>query len=127
MADARSATETGVTRERVEAWLEPKLREAPPRLAEAVRRCLGRVEPEREPTTLSGWLAEAAVQEFGRVEAGRGGDREEALRLLAADASLTYAFEAAAERGEDLGRLADEWGAGGRLGRELAVRRQGKP
>lgn len=126
MADPRGGDGPGVGREEAEAWLEPRLREAPPRLADAVRRCLERAEPDEPPAGLSGWLARAAVQEFGRVRAGRAGDRSEAVRLLAADASLTFAFEAAADRGEDLGRLAEEWGAAGRLGRELAARRRGE-
>lgn len=126
MADAPGPDRSAVDREQAEAWLEPRLREAPPRLADAVRECLERAAPEEEPRALSGWLAHAALEEFGRVEAGRSGDREQALRLLAADASLTFAFEAAAERGEELGRLADEWGPSGRLGRELAGRRRGR-
>ena len=125
MADGTGPDRSAVDREQAEAWLEPRLRGAPPRLADAVRRCLGRVAPGEEPGGLSGWLAHAALEEFGRVEAGRAGDRDEALRLLAADASLTFAFEAAAERGEDLGRLADEWGPAGRIGAELAARRRG--
>lgn len=119
------AEEPAAGRARVEAWLEPRLREAPPRLAKAVRECLHRAEPDDPPAELSGWLAHAAAQELGRVRAGRAGDRDEALRLLAADASLTFAFEAAAERGEDLGRVAEEWGVAGRLGRELAARSRG--
>ena len=64
-----------------------------------------------------------------KVESGRYTSASEvvreALRLLAADASLTFAFQAAAEEGEDLARVADEWGASGRLGRELAARVRG--
>lgn len=126
MADTGGADGSGVDREEAVDWLEPRLRDAPPRLAEVVRECLERVEMDGSPGGLSGWLARAARQEFGRVEAGRTGDREEALRLLAADASLTLAFEAAAEEGEDLTRVADEWGASGRLGRELAARSRGQ-
>lgn len=125
MADASGAEGPRVDRRDAEAWLEPRLREAPPRLAEAVRGCLERMEPDGAPKALSGLLARAALQELGRVEAGRTGDREEALRLLAADASLTFAFEAAAEEGEELARVADEWGAPGRLGRWLAERVRG--
>ena len=121
MADAGGADGPGVDREDAEAWLESRLRDAPPRLAEAVRGCLERAEIDGDATALSGWLARAALQ-----ESGRRGDREEALRLLAADASLTFAFEAAAEGDEDLARVADEWGASGRLGRELAARMRGK-
>mgnify|MGYP006287327469 CR=1 FL=1 len=126
MADADGAGGPAVDRQDAEAWLEPRLRDAPPRLAEAVRECLDRVEPGEAPEALSEWLARAALEQFGRVEAGRTGDREEALRLLAADASLTFAFQAAAEEGEELARVADEWGASGRLGRELAERVRGK-
>lgn len=64
-------------------------------------------------------LAEAALVLYGRVLAGSGG-REDALPLLAADALLTHAFEAQAELAPDgIARLADCWGASGRLG-ELA-------
>lgn len=124
MAEEREAEGRAAEREQAEAWLEPRLRDAPPRLADAVRRCLARAEPEEPPEGVSGWLAHAALGELGRVEAGRTGDRGEAIRLLAADASLTFAYEAAAERNEDLGRLAREWGPAGRLGRELAARRR---
>lgn len=126
MADTGGADGSGVERDDAVAWLEPRLRDAPPPLAEAVRECLERVEVDALPSGLSGWLARAARQEFGRVEAGRTGDREEALRLLAADASLTLAFEAAAGEGGDLTRVADEWGTSGRLGRDLAARSRGQ-
>lgn len=125
MADRGTGDAGGAGRREAMAWLEPRLRDAPSRLAETVRECLERVEPEGELEGIPGWLAHAALAEFGRVRAGRTGDRAEALRLLAADASLTFAFEAAAERGDDLGRLAREWGAAGRLGRELAARVRG--
>lgn len=127
MADGPGEEPAAGGRERAAAWLEPKLRDAPDRLAEAVRRCLARAEPGESPEGVSGWLAHAAVEELDRVEADRSGDRGEALGLLAADAALTFAFEAAAERGEDLERLAREWGPAGRLGRELVARRREAP
>ena len=126
MAEADGTHGPGLDRHDAEDWLERRLRDAPPRLAEAVRGCLERAETDGASEGLSGWLARAALQEFGRVEAGRSGDREEALRLLAADASLTFAFEAAAEEDRDLARMADEWGPSGRLGRELAARMRGQ-
>lgn len=105
-------------------WLETRLADAPPRLSGAVLACLERADPPEPAETVSDWLAWAAVGEFGRVEAGRSGDRDQALRLLAADASLTFAFEAAAEGRRDLERLAGEFGPAGRLGREIAARRR---
>lgn len=114
----------GEGRREAAAWVEDRLREAPPRLAEAVRRCLSRAEPPESPRGVAGWLARAATEEFGRVEAGEPGDRREALRLLAADASLTLAFEAAAEGDRPVAELAREWGPAGRLGREIAARRR---
>lgn len=126
MAESRGAERPGIERRDVAAWLEPRLEDAPSRLAAAVRECVERAEPDGAPDGLSGWLASAALDQLGRVEAGRSGDREEALRLLAADASLTFAFEAAAEEGEDLPGVADAWGPSGRLGRELAARVRGR-
>lgn len=122
MADREAGDAGAAGRREAMEWLEPRLRDAPSQLAEAVRGCLERAEPDETPDGVPGWMAHAALGEFGRVRAGRTGDRDEALRLLAADASLTFAFEAAAERGDELGRLAREWGAEGRLGRKLAAR-----
>lgn len=101
-------------------WLEPRLAGVPPELAEAVRACLERISSVVSP----GWsvpetLGHAAVDAFHQVLAGSQG-REAAVRLLAADASLTYAFEAAAELGEDLEGLADRIGLRGRLGLGLS-------
>lgn len=117
---------SGVGREEAEEWVEARLEGAPPRLADAIRRALARASPDEPPDRLAEWLAHAALGELGRVEAGRTGDRGQALRLLAADASLTFAFEVAAERSEELGPLAREWGPAGRLGDELAARRRGQ-
>lgn len=64
-------------------------------------------------------LARAAVEEFERVGGGSA-DREAAVRLLAADACLTYAFEAAADLGADVPGLADAVGLQGRIGTRLA-------
>lgn len=126
MADAGTGR-AAVERRQAAEWLEARLRDVPPRLSEAVRRCLSRAEPPEPPEAVSVWLAWAALGEFGRVEAGRAGDRGQALRLLAADASLTLAFEAAAERDEPLERLTREWGPAGRLGRKIVARRREAP
>jgi hypothetical protein len=63
-------------------------------------------------------LARCALEELDRV-VDRPDDRDVAVRLLAADASLTWAFEAAAETGEDVARLADAVGLRGEIGRRL--------
>lgn len=122
-------------------WLAPRLERVPPRLADAVRACVRRsvedADPEAgadvasagdagsgpdgvladgpEPPSVPRLLARAAVAEFRRVPELRR-DREAAVRLLAADAILTYAFEAAAELGDDVVELADAVGLRGRMG-----------
>jgi hypothetical protein len=63
-------------------------------------------------------LATAALAGFEEVVGGSG-RRVEALRLLAADAALTYAFEAAAECGT-AAALAEWIGLRGELGARLA-------
>ncbi len=150
--------------EAVLSWLEPRLEEVPPELAEAVREVARRglealeaadaagsgagddgadddagdpapdpgpggmpagIEPDRpapeplpDPGSVPDTLAWLAVRELDRVgDAPQ--DREAAVRLLAADACLTWAFEAAAERDEDLEGLADRSGLRGRIGRLL--------
>lgn len=64
-------------------------------------------------------LAAAALATFERVMAGSQ-SRGDALRLLAADALLTYAFEASTELGRDPGELAERLGPAGLLGERLA-------
>lgn len=101
-------------------WLEPRLAGIPEELAEAVRACLERVSAGVAPAwSVPETLAHAAADAFERVASGSQG-REAALGLLAADASLTYAFEAAAELGADLQGLVDRIGLRGRLGRALS-------
>lgn len=121
----RGAGEDPGSRERAERWLDERLDDAPERLGELVRDLLRRADPEEAPEDVADWLAWAAYQEFLAVD---GSDREgdAAFRLLAADAALTYAFEAAADTGSDLEGLARRWGPAGRLGRELAARLEAK-
>lgn len=104
-------------------WLRPRLATAPPELAADI---LDLVEsaPDRDMTDPPRALANAALAGLDQV-AGGTGERHEALRLLAADAALTYAFEAAAERGR-AEELAAFVGLDGELGRRLA-RRAGRP
>ena len=105
----------------VENWLEPRLVGAPPELAEAVRGLVCEIEPGADKSQLGvpETLAAAAMLGFEGVLEQADPEREVALRLLAADAALTYAFEAAASLGQDVNQLALQIGARGELGRRL--------
>lgn len=73
-------------------WLDRRLIEVPPRLAEAIRDLMA---PWYKLPPISG-MTEAALRGFESV-VNNVGDRDSAIVLLAADALLTYAFEAAAD------------------------------
>jgi hypothetical protein len=105
-------------------WLEPRLRATPLELARDILGLLGAVEPVdlQDPPRA---LAAAAMAGLDEV-AGGAGDRAEALRLLAADAALTWAFEAAAEDGT-VAELAQAVGLPGQLGRRLALEPSTRP
>lgn len=116
-------------------WLEPRLEGAPPGLAAAIRE-LARSEQsgaavppfageggEPGARSIPAILAAAALRGFDEVLGEPASDhrpREAALRLLAADAALTYAFEAAADLELDVVGLADRVGPLGALGKRLA-------
>ncbi len=106
-----------------ERWLQPRIVALPPELAAAVSAAVARVASREGPVPDT--LAETALDELDAVVARRQ-DRAAALRLLAADALLTYAFEASVD--PELGgttalasRLAEEVGPAGRLGARLAA------
>lgn len=103
------------------AWLAPRLADVPEELAEAVRACVRRAELERPggEATVARLLAAAAVQEFDRVVELEQ-DRRAAIRLLAADASLTYAFEAASEAGPEEAPMPELSEVGERIAARLA-------
>lgn len=103
----------------VRRWLEPRLGRVPADLATAVRSAVDRALEKSASAPVSEVLARAAVWELDRVTGMEG--RDAALTLLAADASLTYAFEAAAEDGSDPTALADLVGLRGAIGRRLAA------
>lgn len=107
------------------AWLAARADEVPEVLTDAVDAALERAaRAEARPAhvrppsdSVPDFLAYTAVCELEGV-AREEHDRELAVRLLAADACLTWAFEAAAERGtgEELERLAEANGLRGRIG-----------
>jgi hypothetical protein len=101
-----------------ERWLEPRLVEVPPALAAAIRECVARVSRPVEPEEIPDFLAEAALNELDD-SLGKPQGRKGAIRLLAADAILTYAFEAATTLGTDARALADRMGMNGEIGRRL--------
>lgn len=93
-----------MTRGELLAWLDTR-RPAPPA---ALRERLERVADDA-PLPLPAHLAELGRALLARVASRPRGGRELALDLLAADAFVTYAFEAQAEDGiGDLARLAEE-------------------
>jgi len=82
-----------VTRTELLAWLDARRPAPPPTL----RAHLGRRAQDR-PDALPDHLADAGRVLLARVLARPEAGRELALDLLAADALVTYAFEAQAER-----------------------------
>lgn len=104
----------------LDGWLEPRLAEAPSELADAIRQLV--CEAGDESVDIPGRLGAAALRGFDDVLTETAADlrsRRAALRLLAADASLTYAFESAADLGLDVVDLADGLGPRGALGAML--------
>ena len=92
-------------------WLEDRLGQAPRDLLETMVSALPGTEP-----SVADELGRAAILLYARVAAGSG-EREDALPLLAADALLTHAFEAAAENGgeNEVEAIAGRWGVSGAL------------
>lgn len=107
-----------MTRERALAWLEDRLEGVHPELADAVRRCAAASPAPDRSASVADFLADAATAELETLAEGPQ-DRAAAVRLLAADAVLTYAFEAAAGEGGDPPALARRIGPNGALGRAL--------
>lgn len=115
-----------MTENRTGRWLRPRLQTAPPELRDDILELL-ETTPGLDLSDPVDALAMAALAGLEQVVRGRG-DRSEALRLLAADAALTYAFEAAAEAGRSA-ELAVRVGLEGELGSRLrkAALARGQP
>lgn len=106
-------------------WLESRLGDVPAELAGAMRAALGAAMRELTGTTAD-ILADAALAELDSVLASAEHDRRTALKLLSADALLTYAFEAAADpavggSAAHAERLAERIGPRGELGGRIAA------
>lgn len=107
-----------------ELWLEPRLADVPPALAAAVREAVALVDGSAAPEEIPDLLAEAALRELDDALEKREGRERGALRLLAADAILTWAFEAATALGTDAGALAERLGLNGEIGERLRAARR---
>lgn len=110
------------TLEATERWLEERLGEAPPELSAEVRSLVRAVAAESQDESgdaVAMLLARAGLSGLDEIVDSRGG-RESALRLLAADAALTLAFEAGAELNGDVQALCTWLGPRGELGNRLA-------
>ncbi|MQA90020.1 MAG: hypothetical protein GEU90_07285 [Gemmatimonas sp.] len=101
---------------RSERWIEERLGSAPRELLDVMRAAVRAHDLPDVPEA----LAAAAIALYKQVVDGAGG-REDALPLLAADALLTHAFEAAAEADpSSIGCCAQRWGGRGGLGKVAA-------
>jgi hypothetical protein len=87
-----------VNRDRVELWLFARRPERPFPLAVHMTECvkLSAAEVEAAPTMTEAMSA-LGIATLRRVVQRKSGGERHALELLAADAFVTYAFEAAAE------------------------------
>lgn len=95
-----------MTRADVLAWLDTRRPAPPAALRQRLDQAIARTTPH---SPLPKYLADVGRGLLTRVAARPAGGRELALDLLAADAFVTYAFEAQAEeRVGNLGRLAEE-------------------
>lgn len=84
----------------VEHWLDARQPAPPPSLRAAIDAALRASAPGAPDAPVHDRLAEAGLEALGRV-ARKPSERSTAAELLAADALLTYACEAAAEAGPD--------------------------
>ena len=97
-----------MTREALDAWLGKRTPARPEPLALEMSRCIAACPGERiaAAASLSDALGEVGLHSLESVAASTSVADELALELLAADAFVTYAFEAAAEEHRELGPLA---------------------
>lgn len=109
------------TLDAAEEWLRRRLVDTPPELAADVVQLVRGVADESADIgadAVAWLLARAGLAGIDEIVTGHGG-RESALRLLSADAALTFAFEAAAVLGADVAALGNRLGPRGELGERL--------
>ena len=88
-------------------WLDARLPEAPAALRGRIAELVAE-HPEWETMPRQHALMAASEILMNDVLAAAPKDRDAALDLLAGDACVTYAFEAAADVPDELGALADQ-------------------
>ena len=110
----------------LERWLDSRLAGVPADLGSQVRASLADRPAADSVEQVIEAFTEAALRGLDRVRVGPQ-TRRDALHLLAADACLTYAFEAAADLGGDPATVARGVGARGALGDRIreAMRERG--
>jgi hypothetical protein len=95
-----------ITRGQVLEWLAARAPAAPALLAERLDRFVRALPEARLDATMTRAMCALGLRALeGSLARGETGD-DAALDLLAADAFVTYAFEAAAEDGLDVGPVA---------------------
>jgi hypothetical protein len=99
------------------AWIRARLPEAPAALVSCIGDLLA-AHPEWDALARAEAFTAASEELLGRVLHGNAMARACALDLLAADACVTYAFEAAAEEPASIGARAED--AMGRIARAAA-------
>ena len=96
-----------MTRSEVLAWLHSRQPAPPPALASKLADCVASApEAALAGDSVADAVGRLGVETLRTVVARQGVAYDAAMDLLAADAFVTYAFEAAAEGGGDLGGLA---------------------
>ncbi|MHB0964788.1 MAG: hypothetical protein ACYC5V_16440 [Gemmatimonadaceae bacterium] len=91
----------------LQSWLDARLPEAPAALRRRIAELVAE-HPEWETMPRQHALLAASEILMKDVLAAAPKDRDAALDLLAGDACVTYAFEAAADEPDGLGALADQ-------------------
>jgi hypothetical protein len=85
-------------------WLDTRAPAQDPSLARRIRELASAAKPDE---SIADGCLRAAAQALARLVDGDASSRASALDLLAVDALVTYAFEAAAETPDRLAALAD--------------------
>ena len=98
-----------MSRAQLRAWLEARRPSPPAALASRLAELLAAYPDQRLAAyaTAAEALAGIALATLNGLEGRSPSGEDVAMDLLAADAFVTYAFEAAAEDGGDVARLAD--------------------
>lgn len=97
-----------MTREKIEAWLAARTPSRPAALAQRMTQFVHDCPPSslEGSASMAACMGSLGLHALSRVNEERSATPEQAMELLAADAFVTYAFEAAAEEGVAIEPLA---------------------